>query len=40
MTDQIDSEERHRRKIRRNALLLAGFALAFYIGFIGMGFVR
>jgi len=40
MTDQIDSEERRHRKIRRSALLLAGLALAFYVGFIGMGFVR
>jgi hypothetical protein len=40
MTDQIDSEECRHRRIRRNALLLAGFALAFYVGFIGIGFVR
>jgi hypothetical protein len=40
MTEQIDSEDRRHRRIRRNALLLAGLALAFYIGFIGMGFVR
>jgi hypothetical protein len=34
------AEEQRRRKIRRTALIMAGVAVAFYVGFILMGVLR
>jgi hypothetical protein len=35
----VDEQER-KKKIRRTALIVAGIALAFYVGFIMMGVMR